>query len=303
MTHDERHDEHHEERRSVQKLGLVAALNLVGFVVELVGGLVFGSVALLGDAFHMLFDAVAYLLALGAAVVAARVAPSDQWSYGLHRIEPFAAFLNGALLVPMVGVLLFESYRRYLSPIEIDTRATILLAGGGLLINVASVYVLQGGEMSLNERGAYYHLIGDTGASIAVIGSMVVIELTGVRFVDPLAAVLIAGLIVWSAVVLLRESVAIFFQKSPVSRADVRDTLEAIDGVERVEDVHLWYLTDRLRIATVYLVDSVDSLEARDRLVERIHDVLEAEFDVSHATIEAAGDAHTHGSKLHDESE
>lgn len=177
---------------------------------------------------------------------------------------------------------------------------TLLLAGVGLFINVVSVYVLEEREMSLNERGAYYHLLGDTGVSIAVIVSMVLIELTGIRLVDPLAAVFIAGLIIWSATVLLRESGAIFFQKSPVSRAEVRERLEAIDEIERVEDVHLCNLTDRLRIGTIYLVDSVDSLEARDRLIERVHDVLAAEFDVTHATIEAAGTDHSHESDLHD---
>lgn len=88
--------------QSVRKLGLIAAINLVGFVIELIGGLVFGSVALLGDAFHMLLDALAYVIALGATVIARRSNPGGRWSYGLHRIEPFAAFLNGVLLIPMV---------------------------------------------------------------------------------------------------------------------------------------------------------------------------------------------------------
>lgn len=143
------------EDRGIRKLGLVAAINLVGFFVELLGGLVFGSVALLGDAFHMLFDALAYVIALGATVIARRSNPSGRWSYGLHRIEPFAAFLNGVLLIPMVLYLLYESYQRYLSPVEINTTMTLLLATGGLVVNVASVYVLQGGEMSLNERGRF----------------------------------------------------------------------------------------------------------------------------------------------------
>lgn len=101
--------------QSIRKLGLVAMINLVGFTIELAGGLVFGSVALLGDAFHMLFDALAYVIALGATVIARRSNPSGRWSYGLHRIEPFAAFLNGVLLIPMVLYLVYESYQRYLS--------------------------------------------------------------------------------------------------------------------------------------------------------------------------------------------
>ena len=89
-------------------------VNLVRFVIELVGGLTFGSVALVGDALHMLFDAVVYVIALGATVIARRSNPGGRWSYGLHRIKPFAAFLNGVLLVPMVLYHLYESYQRFL---------------------------------------------------------------------------------------------------------------------------------------------------------------------------------------------
>ncbi|WP_148414650.1 cation diffusion facilitator family transporter [Haloferax sp. KTX1] len=280
--------------QSLRKLGLVAAINLVGFVIELIGGLVFGSVALLGDAFHMLFDALAYVIALGATVIARRSDPGGRWSYGLHRLEPFAAFLNGVLLIPMVLYLVYESYQRYLSPVEIDTTMTLVLATGGLLINVASVYVLQGGEMSLNERGAFYHLLGDAGASVAVIVSMLVIRFTDFYLVDPATAVVIAGLIVWSAVVLLRESGAIFFQQSPVEPEEVRSSIEALDSVETVEDLHVWALSSQITVASVFVTDSTTTLDERDALVTRIHDLLESEFDVTHATVELMNQPHEH---------
>ena len=280
--------------RSVRRLGAVAGINLVGFAVELAGGLAFGSVALVGDAFHMLFDALAYVVALGATVVARRSNPSGRWTFGLHRVEPFAAFLNGVLLVPMVAYLVYESYRRYLSPVDVDATMAMVLAGGGLLVNVASVYVLRGGEMSLNEKGAYYHLLGDAGASVAVIVSMLVIRFTGVTVVDPLAAVLIAGLIVWSAVNLLRESGAIFLQGSPVDPDDARAALEAVHGVERVEDLHVWSLSGRISVASVYVTDSATTLDERDELIGRIHDVLASEFDVTHATVEVVTERHEH---------
>ena len=272
---------------SVRKLGLVAVINLIGFGIELVGGLAFGSVALLGDAFHMLFDALAYVLALGAALVARRAEPTGQWSYGLQRVEPFAAFLNGVLLVPMVVYLVYESYQRYLSPVTINTDMTILLAAGGLLVNFGSVYVLQGGEMNLNERGAYYHLIGDTGASIAVIVSMLVIKFTGLTIVDPITAVVIAGLIIWSAVKILRESTAIFFQKSPVSIEEVREVIQTIDGVDRVEDVHIWSLSSVLLVATVHLLDTAETVEERDQIKEQVSNRLHEEFEIDHVTVDA----------------
>jgi len=282
------------EDQSVRKLGLVAAINFVGFVIELIGGLVFGSVALLGDAFHMLFDSLAYIIALGATVIARRLNPGGRWSYGLHRIEPFAAFLNGVLLIPMVLYLVYESYQRYLSPVEIDTTMTLILATGGLLINVASVYVLQGGEMSLNERGAFYHLLGDAGASIAVIISILVIRFTDIYLVDPATAVIIAGLIVWSAIILLRESGVIFFQESPIEPEEVEIAIESLDDVVDVEDLHVWALSSQISVASVFVVDSTVTLDERDALVARIHDLLESEFDITHATVEVVAQHHEH---------
>lgn len=294
MATDDHTGESHASDQRIRKLGVVAVINFVGFVIELLGGLAFGSVALVGDALHMLFDALAYLIALGATVIARRSNPAGRWTFGLHRVEPFAAFLNGVLLVPMVLYLVYESYQRYLSPVEIDATMTMVLAAGGLLINITSVYVLQGGEMSLNERGAYYHLLGDAGASVAVIISMLVIRFTDFTIIDPLTAVLIAGLIIWSAVKLLRESGVIFFQQSPFDPDQIRSALTAVNGVEQVEDLHVWSLSSQISVASVYVTDSTTTLDERDALITRIHEILESEFDVTHATVEVVNEQHEH---------
>ena len=280
--------------QSTRKLGVVAAINLAGFIIELAGGLLFGSVALISDAFHMLFDAMAYVIALGATIIARRSDPSGRWSYGLYRIEPFAAFLNGVLLVPMVLYLVYESYQRYLSPVDINAQMTILLAIGGLIVNLVSVYVLQGGEMSLNERGAFYHLLGDAGASVAVIVSMAVIMLTDILIVDPLVAVLIAALIVWSAVILLRESGAIFFQQSPVDPDEVRTSIAEFNAVENIEDLHIWALSSQIAIASVYVTDSAETVDERDVLINQIHEKLQAEYGITHSTVEVVSYEHEH---------
>jgi len=280
------HSHGHGEDASVRTLGAVAAINLAGFVIELLGGLAFGSVALVGDAFHMLFDSLAYVMALVAAYMGTKSEPGEYWSYGLSRVEPFAAFLNGVLLVPMVLFLVWESYQRYLSPVDINPRMTILLATGGLVVNLASVYVVQGGEMSLNERGAFYHLLGDAGASIAVIVSMLFVEFGGYYIADPITAVLIAVIIIWSAIKLLRESGAIFFQRSPISVEDLEVRIEALDDVTAVSDVHVWSLSSRLDVATVHVTSDVETVEERDELKRAITELLHDEFDINHVTVD-----------------
>lgn len=279
------HHDHGDGSTSSRKLAFVALINLVGFVAELVGGLLFGSVALLGDAVHMLFDAVAYVMAFVAAHVAEHYGESDRWSYGLHRLEPLAAFLNGILLLPMVGFILWESYQRLLAPVAIGTGPTVAIATGGLLVNLVSVYVLQGDELSLNEKGAFYHLLGDAGGSAAVIVSTVTIELTGFRAIDPITAALIALVVTWSAGKVLSGSGAIFLHRTPLDQDEIRLAIKDLDGVERVVDFHAWQICSQITVATAHVETTVETMNEAEAVNRRIHRVL-GDLGVNHATIE-----------------
>ncbi|MWG35369.1 cation diffusion facilitator family transporter [Halomarina oriensis] len=283
--HDDEHGSHQSGSQSTRTLAVVAAINFVGFVVELAGGLAFGSVALISDAFHMLFDMLAYVMAFGASYTAERYEGGERWSYGLHRLEPTAAFLNGALLLPMVGYILWESYQRFLNPVAIDPMLTLVIAVGGLLVNLGSVYILQGGEMSLNERGAFYHLLGDAGGSVAVIVSTVAVAAFDLPIADPIAAVLIGALVLWSAGKVLRESTAILLERSPVPSDEVRTELLALDDVDSIADLHIWQVCSQLTVATVRLTTQSESLTDQRAVQQAVHERL-AEWDIDHATVE-----------------
>lgn len=279
-----------------RRLAAVSAINLVGFGVEFAGGLLFGSVALLSDAVHMLFDALAYVVAWAAAHVAERYGEDERWSYGLHRLEPLAAFVNGLLLLPMVGFVLWEASQRFRAPVEIGVGPTLAIATGGLLVNVGSVYVLGGGDLSLNERGALYHLLGDAGGSVTVIVSTVVVATTGVRWIDPVAAGLVAVLVTWSAARVIRGSGAIFLLRTPLDTAAIGREIESIEGVRRVEDLHAWQICSRITVATTHVETDAETVAAAENLIRRIHAVLAA-ADVDHATVElcpAFGERRTH---------
>ncbi len=293
-THDDSHDGHtHDhgghghggESTSSRKLAAVSLINVVGFLVELAGGLAFGSVALISDAVHMLFDALAYVMAFAAAYVAEGYGEDERWSYGLHRLEPFAAFLNGLLLLPMVAFILWESSQRFLEPVAIGTGPTIAIALGGLLVNIGSVYVLHGDAMSLNEKGAFYHLLGDAGGSVAVIVSVVAIELTGIRVIDPITAALIAVVVAWSAGTVLRGSGEIFFLKTPLESDAIRAHICEIDGVEAVDDFHAWQICSQITVATVHAETDVETMIEAESVTRRVHDEL-ADHGVDHATVE-----------------
>lgn len=285
---------------STRRLALVAFVNFLGFIVELAGGLLFGSVALLSDALHMLFDMLAYVMAFGARYTAERFEGGEEWSYGLHRLETVAAFLNGVLLVPMVGYILWESYQRFLDPVTIDPAMTLLIAVAGLLVNIGSVYIVQGGEMSLNERGAFYHLLGDAGGSVAVIISTVAIAVFDIPIADPIAAVFIGVLILVSAGKILRESSSILLERSPISPDALRDELTSLDGVENVADVHVWQVCSQLTVATVRLEYTARSLDEQQMIRSQVHQLL-TDHGIEHATVELISEtdaidrtSHTH---------
>lgn len=275
---------------STRRLALVAAINFAGFVIELAGGILFGSVALISDAIHMLFDMLAYVMAFSAGYAAERFDGGETWSYGLHRIEPVAAFLNGVLLIPMVAYIVWEAYQRFLDPVSIDIGLTLVVAVGGLLVNLGSVYVLQGDEMSLNERGAFYHLLGDAGGSIAVIVSTVAVTVFGLPVADPAAAILIAILIFWSAGRVLRESTSILLQRGPIPADELEAELTAIEGVKQIDDLHVWQVCSQVTVATVHVAESSTTLDEQQDIRGRVHEYLSTR-GIDHATVELVGTA------------
>lgn len=282
------HHNHENSTKSTGKLGIVSLINLVGFVIELAGGLLFGSISLLSDAFHMLFDATAYSMAFFSAYMSERMEGNSSWSYGFHRLETLSAFFNGALLIPMAAYIVWESYRRFLAPVEIGIIPTIAIGGGGLVVNLFSIYFLQGGEMSLNEKGAFYHLLGDTGGSMGVIISAGIIHFTGFKAVDPIAAVLIAGTIVWSSIKVLGGSTSILLHRSPVDSDRLRVEIEELPNVGEVRDFRVWNICSRITVATLHVCDNASSLNESAITRGKIRNLLREE-GVDHATIEMEG--------------
>ena len=282
------HEHHgHGETASRTKLGVVTVINAIGFVVELAGGLLFGSIALMSDAIHMLFDASAYATAFTAAYIAETVEASERWTYGFHRIEVLSALFNGLLLIPMAGWIVWEAYQRFLSPVALDVIPALTIAVGGLIVNIASVLYLEGeGEMSLNEKGAFYHLMGDAAGSVAVIIGIVIATLTGFTVVDPLAAVLIAGLVVWNAGRVLMEGTGIILQKSPVDPDDLKAQVMNVDGVEDAHDIKCWRVCSNVNVCTVHAQMNVETLVEAEQLREQLDERLKDRFNLQHVTIQ-----------------
>ncbi|NIP73546.1 MAG: cation transporter [Gammaproteobacteria bacterium] len=271
------------ERRMLWALVLTGGF----MVVEVAGGLLSGSLALLADAGHMLTDTTTLALAWGAARAARKPADTLR-SYGYHRAQVLAAFLNGVLFLAIVVWILVEAVRRLLQPVEILGGVMLAVAAVGLMVNVAAFAILHGGDReNLNVRAAILHVLGDLLGSVAALAAAGVILWTGWTPIDPLLSVAVAALILRSAWFVVRESTHILLEGTPehVDVEHLREILtHSIEGVRDVHHVHVWSLTQRRPLVTLHVL--VDPQVQHQDVLCRLKRELVERFGIGHSTIQ-----------------
>jgi cobalt-zinc-cadmium efflux system protein len=263
--------------------GLVAAF----FVVELVVGIVSGSLALVSDAGHMAADVVALGAALVATKIATRHDESGRRTYGSYRAEVFA---SGFTVLIMLGVSVYvvvEALRRIGEPVEVASGPMLVVGALGLVVNLVCLALLRGGAReSINVRGAYVEVMADAAGSVGVLVAGLLVGLTGAGQWDTAVAVAIGVFVAVRAVVLGREVLAVLGQHAPVGldlEAVVRD-LEAVAGVAEVHDLHAWTLTSGMNVATAHLVTSVGA--DAQAVLTGAQDALREVHGIEHATLQ-----------------
>ncbi|SEM71297.1 cation diffusion facilitator family transporter [Halomonas caseinilytica] len=286
MSHQHDHGAHG-EHDSQRRLGWAILLTGSFMVAELVGGVLSGSLALLADAGHMLTDAGALALALFAAWISRRPADTRR-SYGYHRVQVLAAFVNGLTLIAIVVWIAIEAIRRLFAPIAVAGSTMLVIAGLGLVVNLVVFAILHMGDReNLNIRGAALHVLGDLLGSVAAIIAAVVILLTGWTPIDPLLSLLVAALILRSAWKLTRESGHILLEGTPegldVERVK-RELAEQLPEVRDVHHVHAWSLTPGRHLMSLHAI--LDEEADQERVLVEIKAMLSDAFAVEHATIQ-----------------
>ena len=278
--------EHARLRADRRALALALALVASFMVVEVVAGLLAGSLAVLADAGHMLSDAASLALALFAAWLAGRPA-TPQRSFGYRRAEILAALANGVALVVVAIWIFVEAARRLSDPPEVVGGWVIVVGAVGLAVNLAAAAVLHGaGSHSLNVRGALLHVVADLWGSVGVIVAGIVILTTGWELADPIVALLIGLLILASAWRLLGESVAILLEMAPEGMAaeDVGHAILGVPSVVQVHDLHVWTITSGFPALSAHvLVEPGADCHAIRR---RIEVVLRERFALEHTTLQ-----------------
>ena len=279
--HDHAHDHGaHDSRR----LGLALGLTLAFAGVEAVGGWLSGSLALMGDAGHMLTDATS----LGLAALAARVArkpPTERHSFGLGRVEVLAALINALFMLAVVAGIAWAALDRFAHPREVSGGAVMLVAALGLVVNLGAAWLLHGGE-GLNVRGALLHVLGDLLGSVAALVAGAVILTTGWTPIDPLLSLLICVLILYASLNLLREGVHVLMEGVPghLTLSEGGEALAAVDGVESVHDLHIWVPDAGMTALAAHLV--VTDIREWEQVLERARHLLREEFGIEHTTLQ-----------------
>lgn len=254
-------------------------------IVEVIGALVTGSLALLSDAAHMFTDAAALAIAL-LAVKMGRRAADDAKTYGYARFEILAAAFNAVLLFLVALYILYEAYRRLAEPQEIQSIGMLVVAVAGLLINLVSMRMLSSGkESSLNVKGAYLEVWADMLGSVGVILGAVAIYFTGWTWVDSAVAVLIGLWVLPRTWTLLSESVNVLLEGVPkgVQVGEIRKQLSELQGIQGVHDLHVWEVASGKISMTVHAVHASDDPQS---LLEELQNLVRDKFDIHHVTIQ-----------------
>ena len=280
-------------RRHLRPLAISFGLVLGFMVVEAVAGALTGSLALVSDAGHMATDALGLGMALAAIVAANKATTARGRTYGLYRLEILAALANAVLLLAVASYVFYEAIQRFQDPPEVAATPMLIVAIGGLVVNLVAWRLLQqGAKESLNVKGAYFEVIADLAGSVGVIVAALIMIATAWPYADPLFAALIALFILPRAWTLGSEAVHILVQAAPkgLDIESVRADLSTIEGVANVHDLHVWTLTSEMDVATVHLM----TIEGADPhpVLDRARDLLRTQYGVSHATLQVEPEGH-----------
>ena len=288
MDHGHSHGHRHDRSQSAGGC-LKAALTITAtfLLAEFAGALYTNSLALLADAGHMLTDVAALSLSLFAMRFSSRRA-TPRKTYGFYRVEILAALLNGVFLILVAIYIFYEAYQRFSNPPEVKAGWMLVIAGVGLLSNLASAYLLFGKHRdSLNVRGAFFHVLSDAFGSMGAILAGVAILVGGYKIADPLISIFVAVLILWSSWVLIRDAVDILLEGTPahINIVSLREQLGRADGVGSVHDLHVWTLTSGVLAMSCHVVAQNNNFN-RTELLSRVSSIARERFRIDHTTIQ-----------------
>ncbi|MCP2041563.1 cobalt-zinc-cadmium efflux system protein [Neisseria sp. HSC-16F19] len=304
MSHHHNHDGHHHVHTSNKKVLAVSLAIISAFMlVEVVGGVLTGSLALLSDAGHMFSDA----LAIGFSLLAFKLgekAVSARQTFGYQRLEILFALLNGLTLVGIAVFIIIEAVARFNHPPEIATTGMLVVSSIGLLVNIAVAWYMHRNsdvEENVNMKSAYLHVLGDLLGSVGAIAAALLMMLFGWKLADPMVSVFFSLLIAHSGIGVMKSTFHILMQGAPtdIKQADLVRDIKAVGGMKNVHDLHLWTLTSRQHLLSAHLVvDGHISVNQAQAVIDAVEQVAQR-YGIGHSTLQIEGEGHGHSEALY----
>jgi cobalt-zinc-cadmium efflux system protein len=295
-NHEHEHDHEHDFAQGLSKvpgggkkdLLIALSITLLMMVVEVIGGLLSNSLALLSDAGHMLTDNLALLLSFFAMTFASLPA-TDRKTFGFYRLEILAAFVNGIVLVLISLYIIYHAYLRMIHPQPVQGMMMLVIAVIGLVANIiGALFLFKHSHTSLNIRGAYLHIVGDALSSVGVVIGGVIILYTGWYLIDPILSIMISLVIIYGAWSLVKESVNILLESAPahINIDTIAAEIARVEGVREAYHIHLWSITSGVYALSAHVLIDDQMVSDSRGLNDRIRKLLFEKFKILHSTIQ-----------------
>jgi len=272
-----------------ERIGLAILINMGITVAEVIGGMLSGSLALLSDAGHNLSDVISLLLSLLGETLSKKK-PTPRHTFGFKRTEIFTALINSLSLIGIAFFIVVEAIKRIPSPPQLSLGIMLGVAIIGLFGNLFSMTILGRKESNLNIKAAYLHLFYDAISSIAVIGSGILIYLTGWIIVDLIISLFIAGMVIWSGLGIIKRTIHIFMQGVPehLEFDRILQDILGVSGVKSVHNLHIWSInSDETFLSCHICMDEIEGERDTDRIIQNINEVLLKKHHIHHTVIQA----------------
>lgn len=297
------HNQHHNHAHGANKKALTISLILIAsfMIVEIIGGVLTNSLALLSDAGHMLSDAISLAVAFAAFKMGEKAADSAR-TFGYRRFEILAAVFNGVTLIVIAVFIVVEAAGRFVNPPEVATTGMLIIAALGLIINIIVAKILMSGDThdNLNMKGALLHVFGDLLGSVAAIVAALSIMFFGWGFMDPLASVIVAILIAVSAFRILSQSLNVLMEGVPenIDVDTVINTINNIEGVEDAHHLHVWSISSGMNAMSIHVVvNGTLNVHETQKIIHRIDEKMKHE-NIEHVTVQVECKHHEHDDEL-----
>lgn len=304
MSHDHHHDHAHNHVHTNNKKILLISFIIIGLfmIVEVIGGYITNSLALLSDAGHMLSDAISLFIALMAFKFGERVA-NHKKTYGYRRFEILAALINGVLLIAISLYIFYEAFERFLNPPEVASTGMLIISTIGLIVNLFIAWLMFKGsdtKDNLNMRGAFIHVLGDLLGSVGAIAAALIMIIFGWRLADPIASVIVALLIIKSGYGVTKSALNVLMEGTPpnIDVNEITETIKSHPDIIDIHDLHIWSITSDLTALSCHaVVDSQKTVSECDNIIEEINHKL-SHKSIHHATIQLETPNHQHDDSL-----